>query len=753
MSPLARLVPCVLRYRRRFLLGLLCLVCTTTFSLLGPWVLRHAVDDLTAGVTTDKLAIHAATLLGLAMAGGGFRFLTRRILVGASRAIEYDLRNVFVAHLQRLPLAYFHATRTGDLMSRATNDLNAVRMMVGPAVMYMASTGLVFVVAVALMLSIDPVLTLAALACLPVVSVAVKFFGTAVYRRTERIQAQLSTLSAVVQESLAGVRVVRAYCREGVEAERFGRENREYFARNAQLIRIQALFYPSLGFILGLAGVLVLWLGARHVIEGRITVGEFVAFNAYLLMLSWPMIAFGFVTNLFQRGMAAWGRMCEVLDARPAEPDPAAWVPAPGVEDEGARPAGPDPAASMPPPGAEDEGARPVEPGPAAAAGPAVPAPVVLATRNRAALRSAGAAGPAASSPEAGGAGLRTAPGAAAPPGPRHGFAGRIELRDLSFAYVGKPVLRGVSAAVEPGRVLGVIGPTGSGKSTLLALLPRLFDPPRGTVFIDGVDVLDLPLPVLRRQIAMVPQDPFLFSDTIAGNVSFGVEAAGGPGTHGGMADAGADGILAAAGAAGAPGTHGGTAAGGIPAAGGPGAGGGMTDAGPDRGMVDAGARDPVGGGPAPPDGGPGAARTAEKRVADAIALARLDPDLAQFPDGAGTRVGERGVTLSGGQKQRTALARAIAADTRILLLDDALSSVDARTEADILANLRRVLRGRTTLVVSHRISTVRAADLILVLDEGRVVERGAHGELVARNGLYAGLHRKQLIEQALEQG
>ena len=597
----------MLRYRRRFLLGLLCLVCTTTFSLLGPWVLRHAVDDLTAGVTTDKLAIHAATLLGLAMAGGGFRFLTRRILVGASRAIEYDLRNVFVAHLQRLPLAYFHATRTGDLMSRATNDLNAVRMMVGPAVMYMASTGLVFVVAVALMLSIDPVLTLAALACLPVVSVAVKFFGTAVYRRTERIQAQLSTLSAVVQESLAGVRVVRAYCREGVEAERFGRENREYFARNAQLIRIQALFYPSLGFILGLAGVLVLWLGARHVIEGRITVGQFVAFNAYLLMLSWPMIAFGFVTNLFQRGMAAWGRMCEVLDARPAELAVAGAV----------LPLGPAPAAP-------EDAARRAEAG-------------------------------------------------------FGDFAGGIEFRDLTFAYNGRPVLEGVSARVEPGRVLGVIGPTGSGKSTLLALLPRLFDPPRGTVFVDGVDVRDLPLPVLRRQIATAPQDPFLFSDTVAGNVSFGVEAA-------------------AADATGAP-------------------------------------------------------RDAERVVAEAISLARLDPDLAQFPDGAATRVGERGVTLSGGQKQRTALARAIAADTRILLLDDALSSVDARTEADILANLRRVLRGRTTLVVSHRISTVRAADLILVLDEGRVVERGAHGELVARNGLYAGLHRKQLIEQALEQG
>ena len=433
MSPFAQLVPHVLRFRRQFAVGLLCLVLTTALSLAGPWVLRFAIDDLTAHVTRGKLGLYAGLLLGLALVGGVFRFLVRRIIVGASRDFEYDLRNAFFARVQRLPLAYFHAHRTGDLMSRATNDLNAVRMMVGPAIMYMASTAMMFVVSVALMLSIDPVLTLVALLPLPLVSVTVKTFGSAIYRQSERIQAQLATLSAVVQESLAGVRVVRAYCREAVETERFRRENREYLERNAVLIRLQALFYPSLAFILGLAGVLVLWLGARHVIEGRITVGQFVAFNAYLVMLSWPMIAFGFVTNLFQRGLAAWKRMLDVMNAEPAMRD-----------------------------------------------------------RHRVE--------------------------------PSHPIRGRLEFRDLSFAYNGRRVLEGVSARVEPGQILALVGPTGSGKSTLLSLLPRLFDPPPGTVFIDDVDILDLPVSTLRRAIGMVPQEPFLFSDTIAENVLFGVD-------------------------------------------------------------------------------------------------------------------------------------------------------------------------------------------------------------------------------------
>jgi len=584
MSPLVRLVPFVLPYRRQFAAGLGCLVLTTALSLSGPWVLRYAIDDLTRQVTRGKLGIYAGFLLGLAVAGGVFRFLMRRSIVGASRSFEYDLRNAFFAHLQRLPLAYFHSHRTGDLVSRASNDLNAVRMMVGPAVMYIASTGMMFVVAVALMLSIDPLLTLIALFPLPFVSVTVKSFGAAIYRQSERIQSQLSTLSAVVQESLAGVRVVRAYCREKVETERFRRENQEYLERNIALIRLQAFFYPSLAFILGLAGLLVLWMGATHVIEGRITVGDFVAFNAYLLMLSWPMIAFGFVTNLFQRGLAAWQRMLEVLDAEPA----------------------------------------------------------ITET-----------------------------------PGQRSGLSqpicGRLELRNLSFSYNGRRVLEGVSAQVEPGQTLALVGPTGSGKSTLLALFPRLFDPPRGTVFVDGVDILDLPVSVLRGAIGMVPQDPFLFSDTIAENVLFGAD---------------------------------------------------------DDGDGD---RDPA------------------VLAAEAMAIARLDKDLLDFQDGAETAIGERGVTLSGGQKQRAALARAITVAPRILLLDDALAAVDAYTEDEILIGLQKFMRGCTTVIASHRISTVRHADLILVFDSGQVVERGTHGELLAKDGMYARLYRKQLLERELE--
>ncbi len=594
MSPYRRLFSYVLRYRREFVIGLVCVCVSTGFMLVSPLVLRYAIDDLTRGVTRAKLLEYGSLLLAIGVVGGVFRFLMRRVLIGASRDIEYDMRNDFFAHLEKLPLAYFQAHRTGDLMSRATNDLNAVRMMIGPSIMYSANTTIVFIVALGLMLSIDAKLTLLALIPLPFVSVSVKFFGTAIHKRFERIQAQLSDVSAIAQEALSGVRVVRAYRQESAEIERFRLANEEYLQRNRRLIVLQGFFFPSMAFFLGLGALLTLWIGSGEVIRGRITVGQFVAFNAYLTMLSWPMIAFGWVTNMLQRGMASWKRMLEILETEPAIRDIAE-----------------------------------------------------IAVRAEHAENTS--------------------------------LRGDVEFRDLSFAYNGTLVLDRVSARIPAGRTVAIVGVTGSGKSTLISLLARLHEPPPGTVFIDGVDVRDLPLSVLRGAIGFVPQEPFLFSDTLADNIAFG---------------------------------------------------------------LDANAR-------LQPERGAGAQLRTERIVA-AAAVARLDKDVADFPAGYETMVGERGITLSGGQKQRTALARAVIIDPRILILDDSLSAVDTYTEEEILTRLKDVMRERTSIIVSHRISTVRDADQILVLDGGRIAERGSHDELVRRGGSYAELHRKQLLEEEL---
>ena len=591
-----RLLPFVLRYRRQFILGLVCVVLSSTFQLLAPWVLRFAIDDLTLGVTRQKLMTYAGLILGVACVRAVFQFLMRRIIIGASREIEYDIRNAFFTRLQQMPLAYYQARRTGDLMSRATNDLNAVRMMIGPAIMYSASTILVFAVAIVLMISIDARLTLIALIPLPMVSVSVKYFGSAIHKRFEAIQAQLADLSAVVQEALAGVRVVRAYNQERYEIARFSAANDEYIRRNRVLIRLQGMFYPSMTLFLGFGALLVLWVGSREVINGRITLGDFVAFNSYLVMLSWPMIAFGWVTNMLQRGMASWKRMLEVMDAVPDISDTHV-----------------------------------------------------------------------------------TARGRSVP------LTGAIEIRHLTFTYPGAehPVLDDVSIRIEPGQTVAFVGATGSGKSTLISLLPRLHEPPPGTVFMDGVDVREIPLERLRGAIGFVPQEPFLFSDTIAENIGFGV----GHGTT--RNDE----------------SHGKT-----------------------RNNTDADVT----------------------RLREVAAIARLDKDIESFPKGYETAVGERGITLSGGQKQRTALARALMVDPRVLILDDALSAVDTYTEEEILTRLKGVMRQRTSIIVAHRISTVRDADQILVLDRGKVAERGDHDALVARDGLYASLYKRQLLEEEL---
>jgi len=516
----------------------------------------------------------------------------RRILTGVSRDIEYDMRNDFFAHLQKLPVSYFQTHRTGDLMSRATNDLNAVRMMIGPAVMYASNTVLGFVVALGLMIAIDARLTLYALIPLPFVSISVKYFGGMIHKRFEQIQAQLSEVSAVAQEALSGVRVVRAYRQEAAEIERFRRANEEYLRRNRQLVVVQGLFFPCMSLFLGLGAMVVIWMGSRDVIQGRITLGQFVAFHSYLLLLSWPMIAFGWVTNMLQRGMASWKRMLEVMETEPAIGD------------------------------------------------------------------------------------VRLKPDATSGTAP---IRGEIEFRDLTFAYGQTTVLSHVSVHIDAGQTVALVGPTGSGKSTLISLLARLQDPPPGTVFVDGVDVRTLPLDMLRGAIGFVPQEPFLFSDTLEDNVAFGLDAR-----------AAADSL------------------------------------------------------------DPGARAARHERIVTASSVARLDKDVADFPKGYETVVGERGITLSGGQKQRTALARAVAIDPRILILDDALSAVDTYTEEEILSRLRGVMRQRTSIIVSHRVSTVREADLILVLEGGRIAERGTHDALVARGGLYADLYKKQLLEEEL---
>ena len=623
MSPFRRLLGYTVPYRRDFLIGLACVIVTTAVALASPMVLRYAIDDLARGVTRAKLVEYGALLLGIGVIGGVFRFLMRRVLIGTSRHIEYDIRNDFFAHLQKLSLGYFQSNRTGDLMSRATNDLNAVRMMIGPSVMYSANTMLVFVVAIGVMMSIDARLTLIALIPLPFVSVCVKWFGNAIHQRFEQIQAQLSDMSAVVQEALSGVRVVRAYRQEAAEMDRFRRSNEEYLRRNRRLIALQGMFFPSMAFLLGLGAMLSLWFGSRAVIAGRITIGEFVAFNYYLVMLSWPVIAFGWVTNMIQRGMASWKRMLAVLDTEPA------------IQDE-------------------------------------VSGEVRLPS---ATLRPGEA--DAASEPYVGSAFRRT-----------FQVRGEIEFRDLVFSHDGRPVLDHVSARIEAGQTVAIVGLTGSGKSTLINLLARLHEPPRGSIFIDGVDVRDMPLSVLRGAIGFVPQEPFLFSDTLADNVAFGLDASTGPGG------------ARRAGGAGGPG---------------------------------------------------GAGRDERLRLVEAAAaVARLDKDVADFAKGYDTRVGERGITLSGGQKQRTAIARAIVIDPAILILDDALSAVDTYTEEEILGRLKTVMRARTSIIVSHRVSTVRHADQIFVLDQGRIVERGTHDDLVRQNGQYATLHRKQLLEDEL---
>jgi ATP-binding cassette subfamily B multidrug efflux pump len=577
------LFPYLQKYRGSYFIGTICVFVNNGVWILFPLVLRHAVDGLQAGVTREKLLTYSLELMGVAGIKGIFQFLTRWIVIGISREIEFDLRNDLFRHLESLSYSYYQRTRTGDIMARATNDLNAVRMLLGPAIMYSANTIVFTAGALAFMLSISPRLTFYAFLPLPLVSITVQYFGKQIHERFEKIQAMFSEISARAQENFSGARVIRAYVQEEPEIAAFETSNREYINRSLKLVRLMGMLWPTLETMLGLAIVLVLWLGGREVLLGRMTVGGFVAFNTYMVQLTWPVIALGWVINIFQRGTASMGRINEILVEQPEIQD------GPEVK---SKAAGESPATTQ--------------------------------------------------------------------------VRGEIEFRGLNFGYNGVPVLHDINLRIPAGSSLAIVGPTGSGKTTLVSLIPRIYDAAPGTVWIDGKPVREFSLEPLRRQIGFVPQETFLFSETVRENIAFGKEDA------------------------------------------------------------------------------------TDEEVSSAAEAANIAQDIEEFPEKYRTLVGERGITLSGGQKQRTAIARAIIRNPRILILDDALSSVDTHTEDKILNHLREVMQNRTTIFISHRVSTVRNADSIAVLHGGRIVELGTHDELLARNGYYSDLYNKQLLEEEL---
>lgn len=610
LKHLQPLFPYLRPYRSKYFLGFLALLGEVIFWIAVPQIIKVAIDALHSGFETRTLFFYAGLLLGAALCKAFFLFWSRMILIGISRDAEYDLRNALYRHLSKLELGYFQRIRTGDLMSRATNDLNAVRMMLGPGIMYSMRTLVILSGATGIMFRISPKLTGYFYMLVPVIIVVVSFFGSRIHKSFETIQEMLSNLSAKVQESLAGIRVLRAYAQEEADLAQFRALNEEFVERNKSLIWVWSLFYPSLDVLLGLTYSVVLWLGGREVVSGNITIGSFVAFNVYMAQLTWPLIALGWVVNLYQRGTASLGRLNEIFTTEPKIAD------RPQIE-------------------------------PRSSISPAAPelASQVAAGRD--------------------GDGARSRQEQHAGNGSRHGV--EIEFRNLSFSYGERPVLHNINLTVPAGSTLAIVGPTGSGKSTLANLIPRLFDAPPGTLYLDGTDIRDYRLHDLRKMIGFVPQETFLFSESVRENIAFGV------------------------------------------------------------------------------------GQSSDEEVRNAASIAGLQTDIEGFPMQFDTLVGERGITLSGGQKQRAAIARAVIRNPRILVLDDALSSVDTNTEEIILNRLKEVMRGRTTIMISHRVSTIRAADQIVVIENGSIVERGTHDELIERGVYYPELYRKQLLEEELE--
>jgi ATP-binding cassette subfamily B protein len=564
------------RHRTQLLLGTLAVAAGSVAAVVPPRFIGQIIDGLNHGTTLDAIVQLALFALVFSALEAVFRAGGRYFMMNTSRFIEYDMRNDLFAHLQRMHIGYFQHQRIGDLMARMTNDLSATRMMQGPGVMNIVSTTMTFAFTIISMISVSVKLTLISVVLMPLVSLTFWFIGRRVHVKFERLQAQFSEMSTTAQENFSGIRVVKAFSQENAEIARFAGVNAEYVRRAIDLRRMDGLIWPTMSFILGLAMLSTLYVGGQDAIEGRMTLGQLVQFVAYLNLLAWPMIALGWVSNLFQQGWASLQRLQELWDAKPDITDPAD-----------------------------------------------------AATQ---AIR------------------------------------GDVEFRNVSFAYGPTTVLRGVSFMVPAGGSLAIVGHTGSGKSSLVNLIPRLFDATAGLILIDGVDVKRYPLATLRRAVGYVPQETFLFSVPLRENVGFGVETA-----------------------------------------------------------------------------------LADTKLDWAGDVSQLNKDVEDFPARYDTMIGERGVTLSGGQKQRTAIARAVAKDPRILILDDAMSSVDTYTESEILRRLRGVMRERTSIVVAHRISTVKDADEILVLDEGRVAERGTHRDLLARNGIYAQMYRRQLLEEELD--